>query len=467
MLLNIEKLIYGGDGLARLPADERGRGKAVFAPFVLAGEKVEAALTEEKSGFARAQLKAIVEPSPYRVAPGCPHFGRCGGCHYQHASYEHKLEIKREILRENLRRIAKLELQSEIMVHPSPPWNYRNRSRLQVQTAPEFAAGYYKLRSHALLPVEECPISSPLVNRGIAALWATGRAGKAAAGVAEVEFFANAEDTELLVEVSCRTEARRAAVREWAEELITALPEIQGVAAFRDTKQETQETQEAQEAQETLLHIGAGELTYRTRQAAFRVSAGAFFQTNRHLIDELVSVVTAGCSGELAVDFYAGVGLFSTALACNFRHIVSVESSQTAAADLAHNLPTNGEAVRAATEHYLKREFGGGRTDRGTSNSGKLGGEKPGEDKRDRDKPGRERPDLVVVDPPRGGLGEAVARAVADLSAPRITYVSCDPATLARDLVMLLGAGYRVEEAHLIDLFPQTYHLESVMRLVR
>jgi 23S rRNA (uracil1939-C5)-methyltransferase len=96
-----------------------------------------------------------------------------------------------------------------------------------------------------------------------------------------------------------------------------------------------------------------------------------------------------------------------------------------------------------------------------------LGGEKPGEDKRDRDKPGRERPDLVVVDPPRGGLGEAVARAVADLSAPRITYVSCDPATLARDLVMLLGAGYRVEEAHLIDLFPQTYHLESVMRLVR
>ncbi|MGA8704152.1 MAG: TRAM domain-containing protein, partial [Candidatus Sulfotelmatobacter sp.] len=125
MLLNIEKLIYGGDGLARLPADNRGRGKAVFVPFVLAGEKIDAALTEEKPGFARAHAAAIMEPSPYRIQPPCPHFGRCGGCHYQHATYERQLEIKKEILRENLRRIAKLELNCEIQVHPSPPWNYR------------------------------------------------------------------------------------------------------------------------------------------------------------------------------------------------------------------------------------------------------------------------------------------------------------------------------------------------------
>jgi 23S rRNA (uracil1939-C5)-methyltransferase len=438
LLLTIEKLIYGGDGLARLPtaspgnaspADkDRGRGKAVFVPFVLAGEKIEAALTEEKPGFARAKVETILEPSPHRISPPCPHFSRCGGCHYQHANYEHQLEIKKEILRENLRRIARLELECEIQLHPSPPWNYRNRSRLQVQMRPEFAAGYFKFGSHELLQVEECPISSPLTNRGIAALWQAGRAGKAVEGVREVEFFANADDTKLLLEFLCAPEARRAAVRAWAEDLCTSMPQIAGVVAFREPQKGVQEP---------LVAVGASELTYQTKTATYRVSAGAFFQTNRFLIDELVNIVTAGRSGELTLDLYAGVGLFSTALARNIRHIVSVESSQTAATDLKYNLPVNGKAVQATTEHYLSEQ--GGRVGAG----------------------------LIVVDPPRSGLGDAVARALASVGAPRLTYVSCDPATLARDLVPLQAAGYRVEEVHLVDLFPQTYHLESVLQLVR
>ena len=439
MLLDIEKLIYGGDGLARLPAGLSGnkacgRGKAVFLPFVLAGEKIEAALTEEKSGFARAQASAILEPSPHRIQPPCPHFSRCGGCHYQHASYEHQLEIKKEILRENLRRIAKLDLQCEVQVHPSPPWNYRNRSRLQVRAQPEFAAGYFKFASHQLLPVEECPISSPLINRGIAALWQAGRAGKAVEGVREVEFFSNADDTKILLEFLCAPEARRAAVRAWAEELCATMPEIVGVVAFREPQKGVHEP---------LVAVGAQELTYRNKALAYRVSATAFFQTNRFLADELVNIVTAGRSGDLALDLYAGVGLFSTALACNFRHIVSVESSQTASSDLQYNLPVNGKAVRATTEQYLT-EY--------THRVGALP---------------LQTPDLVVVDPPRSGLGDSVARALASLSAPRLTYVSCDPATLARDLVPLQVAGYRVEQVHMVDLFPQTYHLESVVQLVR
>ncbi len=440
MLLNIEKLIYGGDGLARLPAGsadskDRSRGKAVFIPFVLAGEKIEAAITEEKPGFARAHAEAIVEPSPHRIQPPCPHFTRCGGCHYQHAAYEHQLEIKKEILRENLRRIAKLELQCEIQAHPSPPWNYRNRSRLQVRTQPEFAAGYFKFSSHELLPVEECPISSPLINRGIAALWQAGRAGKVVEGVREVEFFANADDTKLLLDLLCAPEARRAAVRAWAEELCATMPEIAGVAAFREPQKGVQEA---------LVAVGASELTYQTKAAAYRVSAGAFFQTNRFLTDELVNVVTAGRSGELALDLYAGVGLFSTALACNIRHVISVESSQTAASDLQYNLPVNGKAVRATTEQYLAK----------VPNPGLV-------------VPDLVVPDLVVMDPPRGGLGDSVARALANASAPRLTYVSCDPATLARDLVPLQAAGYHVDEVHLVDLFPQTYHVETVLQLVR
>jgi 23S rRNA (uracil1939-C5)-methyltransferase len=460
LLLNIEKLIYGGDGLARLPElpgkelpgkdspknasrsdKDRARGKAVFVPFVLAGEKVDATLTEEKPGFARAQATAIIEPSPHRVPPPCPHFTRCGGCHYQHASYDHQLAIKTEILRENLRRIAKLELACEIQVHPSPPWNYRNRSRLQVRTRPEFAAGYFKFASHELLPVEECPLSSPLINRGIAALWQAGRAGKAVEGVREIEFVANADDTKLLLEFLCAPEARRANVRAWAEELCASMPEIAGIAAFREPQKGVQEP---------LVTVGEPALTYQTKTAAYRVSAGAFFQTNRFLTDELVNIVSAGRSGELALDLYAGVGLFSTALACNIRHIISVEMSQTAVSDLQYNLPMNGKAVRIAAEQFLA-EFG----DRGQVGAGSvLPHSHPS-------------PDLVVVDPPRSGLGDAVARALASVHAPRVTYVSCDPATLARDLVPLLAAGYRVEDLHLVDLFPQTYHLESVVHLVR
>jgi len=441
LLLTIEKMIYGGDGLARLPADEQGRGKAVFLPFVLAGEKVEASLAEEKPGFARAAVQAIVEASPHRVQPACPYFGRCGGCHYQHTDYEHQFAIKKDILCKTLRRIAKLDLDCEIRVHPSPPWNYRNRSRLQLRIHPEFAAGYFELASHQLLPVEQCPISSPLINRGIAALWQTGRAGTAADGVREVEFFANAEDTQLLAELSCAPDARRSAVRAYSEELRAALPEIVGMVALRETKVG---------AQEALLAVGAAELAYQVRAAAYRVSAGAFFQTNRYLIDELVDLVTAGQSGDLALDLYAGVGLFSTALARNFRHTVSVESSQTAFADLQYNLPSNGKAIQAATEHYLSQHNGKGRSGKGAVLPQVL-----------------QAPDLAVVDPPRAGLGERVARALASLGAPRVIYVSCDPATLARDLVPLLAAGYRVEQADMVDLFPQTYHLESVVHLVR
>jgi 23S rRNA (uracil1939-C5)-methyltransferase len=444
LLLTIEKMIYGGDGLAHLPADASGRGKAVFIPYVLAGEKIEASLTEHKPSFARAHAHQIIEPSSHRVQPACPYFGPCGGCHYQHASYEHQLEIKQEILRETLRRTAKLELQVDIQVHPSPPWNYRNRSRLQVQTSPEFKAGYFKMGSHELLAVERCPISSPLINQAIAALWQSGRADQVPSGVREIEFFANADDSELLVEVSSSDESRRAALRQWAEELRASLPEIAGLVVFRRT------VSRGSASQGKFLTSGADHLIYRTQKSAYRVSAGSFFQTNRHLIDELVRIVSEGQSGDLALDLYAGVGLFSTALAGDIRHIVSVEPSQTSSGDLAYNQSSNGEVVQATTEQYLARGESKGRVGKGAVLTHSL-----------------HEPDLVLVDPPRSGLGERVARGLATLGAPRVVYVSCDPATLARDLVPMLAAGYRIQQAHLVDLFPQTFHLETVLHLAR
>ena len=442
-------MIYGGDGLARLPADASGRGKAVFVPFVLAGEAVEATIVEQKPGFARAEAKKIIAASPYRVEPACPYFARCGGCHYQHASYHHQLEIKKEVLRETLRRTAKMELATDIMAHPSPPWNYRNRSRFQVRTGAVFAIGYYRAASHELLPLEECPISSPLINRGLRAIWQSGHSGKVPQGVREIELFADAEDAKLLMEVSCGHEAKRAEIRAWAEGIMAAMSEINGVVAFREVKRA------GAVVQEKLVAVGEDHLIYRTAHGPHRVSAGSFFQTNRYVIDELTRIVTAGQSGEVAYDLYAGAGLFSTALAGDFHHIFSVESSQTSSGDLAYNQASNGgpaqsTAIQATTEEFLIRGAGTEKTGKGTLLPHSS-----------------HKPELVVVDPPRSGLGERVARKLATLGAPRVVYVSCDPVTLARDLVPLLAAAYRVEQLHLVDMFPQTYHMESVVHLVR
>jgi 23S rRNA (uracil1939-C5)-methyltransferase len=430
LLLTIEKLVYGGDGLARLPADEHGRGKAVFLPFVLAEEKVEASLLEQRPGFARAQADEIVEASSHRVPPPCRYFGECGGCHYQHASYEHQLEIKAAILTENLRRIAKLELAPELVVHPSPPWNYRNRSRLKVQTNPGFALGYYKLNTHDLLPVTECPISSPLINQAITALWQLG--GTMDSEIQEIEFFANAEDTQLLLEVDCAPGTAEEAAMRAAEQLQKVVPCAAGVTVRRVSGKNR-----AFSEMPPIATLGATELTYRTRHSSYRVSAGAFFQVNRHLADKLIDLVAGGISGELALDLYAGVGLFSTVLFRSFAQVIAVESSPTSHADLLYNSPSTVKAVRSTTEQYLRTVAG------------------------------RLRPDVVVTDPPRGGLGESVVRSLIGLGAARIIYVSCDPATLSRDLVGLLQAGYSIQQAHVVDLFPQTYHVESVFHLVR
>ena len=428
MQLKIEKLIYGGDGLARLPRDERGPGKSVFIPFVLEGEQVEATLVENKPGFARARLEAIVESSLARIQPGCPYFQRCGGCHYQHTSYENQLAIKAAILRETLKRTAKVELPCELQIHSSPEWNYRNRTRLKVQTAPEFALGYYKFRSHELLPIKECPISSPLVNRAIEALWSKGHSGEFPETVREIELFADHSDSTLLLEIYCLTGASAQAAEQACEALRQLFSKIEGVVAFEQPRA-------GQLAEPKKLgSAGDDSFRYEVGELGYRVSAGAFFQVNRFLSHVLVKTVTQAASGQVALDLYAGGGLFSQVLAKSFPQVIAVESSQTSQSDLRHNVPPEVKAVRATTEQFLGKAWG-------------------------------PRPDFIVADPPRGGLGENVVRNLVKHGAPRMTYVSCDPSTLARDLRQLVSSGYRIEGAHLHDLFPQTFHIESVFHL--
>ncbi|MBA3916737.1 MAG: class I SAM-dependent RNA methyltransferase [Acidobacteriales bacterium] len=445
MLLNIEKLIYGGDGLARV-SEEDGRKKAVFVPFVLEGEEVEARIVETKRNFARAAVEEIVLPSSERVVPGCCYFERCGGCHYQHTGYEHQLAVKAAILKENLQRIARQELDTELQIHASPPWNYRNRSRLKVVTEPEFALGYYKFNSHQLLPVEQCPISSPLINRAISACWQLGPTSFH--GVSEIQFFVNEDDTRLLIELSCARETTKVEAQKAADHLQAAIPHAVGVAAFASGRESTANDGPATDRPTRigpavtrddgpLATAGNAHLDYHVAGQNYRVSAGAFFQVNRHMTQQLLQIVTENESGKTALDLYAGVGLFTCALAKQFEKVVAVESLPISHSDLRYNAPENVKAVRSMAEQYLKNVAG------------------------------KAQPDLVVLDPPRSGLGESVIHSLVRLGVPRVTYVSCDPATLSRDLSHLKAAGYAVRRAHLVDLFPQTYHLESVFHLVR
>ena len=478
MILQIEKLVYGGDGLARLPADAQGPGKTAFVPFVIPGEQVEASPVETRPGFVRAKLDNIRAPSLERVEPACPYFGRCGGCHYQHINYDAQLRYKADILRETLRRTAKLELVPEIQLHPSPPWNYRNRSRMRVRHTPHFALGYLQHNSHDVLPVESCPISSPLINQAIAAVWKLGRDGAAPQSLQGLQFFATHDDTKLLVEAYVRPESpgvhsseRRqggesvpqyrgpstprarpekrgdlaslrmtAVMQPFGAALRSELPRVAGVVVFPTSDIEDENRQRAPLTAihpEASLGIGDESLIYHAAGYEYRVSGGSFFQTNRFLTETLVQLVVADRKGRGALDLYAGAGLFTAQLARNFDTVLAVESSPHAFADLRHNVPSNVKCIRSTTEKFLAER------------AAKLA------------------PDLVVLDPPRAGMGEKAARALGRMTVPRVTYVSCDPATLSRDLRVLLEFNFRVEQAHLVDMFPQTFHMETVLHLAR
>lgn len=435
MELTIEKLVYGGDGLARLaPGDGESRAKTVFVPYVLSGERVEATIVEERPGFARAGLERVLQASELRTAPPCPYFGKCGGCHYQHTGYDQQLRLKSEILRETLRRTAKLELAMDIQTHASPPLHYRNRTRFHVRTKPQFQIGYFRHGSHELLAVRECPISSPLINRALTNLWRAGEANKMPAEIGEIELFANAADDRLMIELYLRAGSGvQDSPRNFSGDLAALLPEIHGVAGF--ARSASRLPGQATPMPESLW--GDGAMQYDVADASYRVSAGAFFQTNRHLVQHMVEIAVGERTGRVALDLYSGVGLFAVSLARRFGRVVAVESSPVSAADLRANVPANAKISSQSAEAYL------------TSVAGTL------------------KPDLIVADPPRAGLGTAVCSQIGKLNAREIVYVSCDPATLARDLKQLTTLGWRISAMHMIDLFPQTFHIETCAVLRR
>ena len=422
--VTIEKLVYGGDGLAHHAGD------TVFVPYVLPGESVVVSSAERRRKVVRGHLESVATPASDRVAPPCPRFGVCGGCHYQHMPYEQQLRYKSEILRETLSRIGRVSWSGDIAVHASPPLAYRNRAQWAVRmtgTPARPSIGYFQQGSSALVPTDVCPISSPRIASTLALLSKAFAEGILPTSIRAIEAFADAADRAMLLNVV--VEKKHASPAAMAEKIKQVVPDVSSLLFHEEEKG-------------PIELVGPGHISYEVNGVYYRVGHLSFFQINRFLLPDLVHEVASQSQGDLALDLFAGVGLFSIPLAAHFKRVIAVEGNVAAARDLETNLKAvpSARARHADVESFLGRW--------------------------------REKPDLVILDPPRAGVPQPALKALRTLGPAAITYLSCDPATLARDLAVLLGDApeqpkYNISNITLYDIFPQTYHIEALVKLQR
>ena len=395
-------LAYGGNAMGRLED-----GRAVFVPFGLPGERVRIRLTEEKRGFARGELAEILEASPYRIVPRCKHFGICGGCHYQNLSYEEQLKAKTEILRDQLTRIGRIENPPVQAIVASPdPWNYRNH--VQFHLTKEGKLGYVGVGTSiakGIIPITECHLPEESIN----SLWP------------QLEFEPD-------------TNIERISLRVGKENDLMLILES-----------DSPESPELEiEAEISVAHVfeenavviaGNDHIVIPVSGRDFRISAASFFQVNTALAEKMVQHLLACLPVSLSttlLDVYCGVGLFSAFLAPRCQHLIGIESSPSACEDFAINLDefNNVELYEGLAEEVIPHL--------------------------------EAKPYIVLVDPPRAGLEKHVVDGILKLNPQIIAYVSCDPSTLGRDSKRLIEGGYRLKQVTPFDLFPQTYHIESI-----
>ena len=424
--LLLDGIAHGGEAIGH------AAGKVIFVPYAIPGERVRVEIVEARDRWARARLLAVLTASPDRVAPPCPYFGAgpgaCGGCQWQHIVYPRQAELKQAIVADQLRRLGRIEQpnvadivaladpawtedaaapQSPASTPPYLSWGYRNRAAFAL--TPEGKLGYRQAASHEVVAVEGCLLLEPRLEELYAAL------DVAWPELTGVELRAGADDALILFE----------AAGQEAPELELNLPASCAVRLAGPT-----------EAVKPL--IGEPWVMHEVLGQPYRVSAESFFQVNTVGAAALVEIVAAYADlrpGDVLLDAYCGVGLFALALADLAGEVIGVEASPSACEDFAFNAGdrTNITLHEGAVEEVLPALLAEG-----------------------------QRADIVVLDPPRAGAGSAVIRSLAALGPRRMVYISCDPATLGRDAVFLAEAGYRLVEAQPVDLFPQTYHVETV-----
>jgi 23S rRNA (uracil-5-)-methyltransferase RumA len=382
LLVTIERILPGGVGLAH--AD----GKTVFVSLAAAGDKVRVSVDREQGNLLFASIVEIIEPSPERIEPPCPYFGRCGGCDFQQLTYEAQLKAKADIIRDCLHRIAHVEL-LQVSVVPSPtPWHYRARATWQLDPDQQ-TMGYYERGSRRVCDVAECAVLVPPLQKTLE-------------DVRSNQFQNTTAELKHLDAV-------------FGDGGVSLAPSF---GRFQTT-----------------------ELSLKVDEETYSYNADAFFQVNQGLLTDLVHSALANAKGEAALDLYCGVGLFTLPLARRFRKVVGVESNSVATRFARRNLQnarlSNASIITASVADWIRS---------GSVKHGSF--------------------EFVLLDPPRAGAESAVIKGIVDLRPSRIVYVSCDPATLARDLKKLIAQKFEVESVTGFDMFPQTHHVETVVHLV-
>ena len=435
-VVSVERMSYGSEGVARLSS-----GKTVFVDGACLGDVVEIAITEDRSSFARARVERIVEASPFRVsAPACS--VGCGGCPWAHMSYEAQLEAKRSHVVSGLMRVAHFDAdRAEAVVDACVPskreWGYRNKIELGVgsDAAGRFTLGFRSEGSHEFTQPDTCPVAHRLIEKAPKALRGALRylQGEEDLGVFRVGVRGSLRTKDVEIALWTKPGAfPRAAV---AKTLQSALKCTSIVRVLADPGKAR-----AVKKVEMLYGKGCWGEKFVDPQVDFLTSAPSFFQVNTAQAEKLVGLVLDGLAvgeGDLVADLYAGGGTFSVPLALAGADVIAVEAAGSSVRDLNRNAQMNGVEIEV------------------------IGGDA-----------GLELPDLgeldaLVVDPPRAGLAKGVVESIERARPGRVAYVSCDPQTWARDVDRFERCGYRLERATPVDLFPQTYHVETASIFVR
>lgn len=401
--LQLTAIAAGGEALGR------HEGQIIFVPLAAPGEEIRAEIVETHKNFSRARVVEILTPSSARIVPRCPHFGVCGGCQWQHLAYDTQVEYKTGIVREQFARIGKLpDAPIAPMIPARSEWQYRNHAQFALNGQGQLC--YRAYGSHNLVPIRECPILAPPLVEMFNTLELEG------ADFDAVNLRAGINTNEKMI------------VFESSDPVPPAIEIDEPVSiAFqvRDV---------------VVPLIGNDKIHETLRGRTYAYSPNAFFQVNTPMAEKLIELVReflAPRGGETLLDAYSGVGLFGLSLANQVARVVMVEENPSALQD-----------ARANAGELTNVEFHAGRVEEVL--------------------PGLDRSfELAVLDPPREGCDKRVIESLVQVSPHTVVYVSCDPATLARDAARFIAAGYRLDLVQPVDLFPQTYHIECVTKFSR
>lgn len=468
--LRISSLAAGGEGVAK------DFGVPVFISRVAPGDVVTAELFDVRKNFARARVVSIDEPSAQRIDPPCKIFKVCGGCQWQHIDYEHQLVAKQDIVKQAIKHIGKLNADVvQPVIGAANPFFYRNKVQFPTVNpsgSSRFLAGYYKEGTHELVNIKHCPVQPDVLDRML-------EATKDSLEKHRFRAYDEAEHRGLVRHIAARVSAARGDVlltlvlnatpehvefvdklKPVAAEVMEAVPEVKGVCVNFNAQRGNRIMGDT-----TVPVAGADHVIEELRSTLpsappnlrdglrFCLSSQSFFQVNSEQAVRILDVVLASVQTYAAehlgraptvIDAYAGVGTIAQWLSSSCKQVVAIEEVEPAVEDGRRNAVLNG---------LTNIDFRLGRVEDVLPN---LSSENSQSDFA---------ADIIVLDPPRKGVAPEVLSKVLNFQVPRITYVSCNPATLARDLRILVDGGYDIETIQPVDMFPQTFHVESVTQL--